>query len=237
MKVALVDDDADSVERLEKLLQNNIGSSVSVKRFSSGEEFLSSFTPESYDFIVLDIFMGKLTGIETARKIRETDKKVKLIFCSSSNEFAFESYEVGACYYLRKPYTDENFCAMLDRVELDKLELMRSIKLPDGQQIVLRGIVYADFSSHCMTFHCKNGSDVISRISFAQTEPLLCGYPYFCSPSKGVIVNFYEVRSMVDDIFLMSGNARVSISRRKLKEVKEAYANFRFNLLRNGGDE
>lgn len=237
MKVALVDDDADSVERLEGLLKSNIENSVLINRFSSGEEFLRFFTPESYDFIVLDIFMGKLTGIETAKKIRETDKKVKLVFCSSSNEFAFESYEVGACYYLRKPYTDESFCAMLDRIELERLELMRSIKLPDGQRAVLRNIVYADFSSHCMVFHCKSGGDVISRISFAQTEPFLCGYSYFCSPSKGVIVNFYEVRSIDNDVFLMSNNARIPISRRKLKEVKEAYANFRFDLLRHGGDK
>ena len=39
---------------------------------------------------------GELTGIDVARLIREKDKEVKLVFCTSSNEFAGESYEVNA---------------------------------------------------------------------------------------------------------------------------------------------
>lgn len=46
--------------------------------------------------------MDKLTGVDVARKIRERDSNVKIVFSTTSNEFASESYEVNACYYLRK---------------------------------------------------------------------------------------------------------------------------------------
>ena len=41
--------------------------------------------------------MGDLTGVDVARKIRETDHNVRLVFCTTSNDFANESYEVAAC--------------------------------------------------------------------------------------------------------------------------------------------
>lgn len=236
MKIALVDDDVGSAKCLEEILSEKIEGSASVERFSSGESFLSTFRPESFDLIVLDIFMGELTGIETARKIREKDKTVKLVFCTSSNEFACESYEVGACYYLRKPFSDEKIEAMLDRLELDKLELLRSLSLPDGQKVTLRSVVFADFSSHCTVFHQKGGAKTVSRVPFSEIEPLLCEYSYFFSPAKGVVVNFFEVVSQDGDIFLLSDGTRIPISRRKFKAVKEAYARFRFEALRNGGD-
>lgn len=236
MKIALIDDEKSSLDRLCVLINEHIGSNVSVDRFASGEEFMDGFKAELYDLIITDIFMDKLTGIETARKIREKDKNVKLVFCTSSNEFACESYEVNACYYLRKPYSDESFSAMLDRLDLEQMELSRSVRLPDGQSVVLRNVIYADFASHCVTFHNKLGENIVSRVSFADVEPLLCANPYFCSPSKGVIVNFYEVVAQNENVFVMSDDSRIPISRRKAKDVTEAYAEFRFELLRSGGD-
>lgn len=237
MRIALIDDEKSSLDRLCGLINEHVGSKVSIDRFISGEEFMEGFKGDIYDLIITDIFMDKLTGIETARKIRKKDKNVKLVFCTSSNEFACESYEVNACYYLRKPYTEESFSAMLDRLELEKLELSRSVKLPDGQSIMLRNVIYADFASHCVTFHNKLGENIVSRVSFADVEPLLCANSYFCSPSKGMIVNFYEVVAQNDNVFVMSDETRIPISRRKAKEVTEAYAEFRFELLRSGGEK
>lgn len=237
MKIALIDDEKRSLDHLCGLINEHVGSEVSIDCFTSGEEFMDGFKADLYDLIITDIFMDKLTGIETARKIREKDKNVKLVFCTSSNEFACESYEVNACYYLRKPYSDESFSAMLDRLDLEEMELSRSARLPDGQLIVLRNVIYADFASHCVTFHNKLGENIVSRVSFADVEPLLCANSYFCSPSKGVIVNFYEVVAQNDNVFVMSDDTRIPISRRKAKEVTEAYAEFRFELLRSGGEK
>ncbi len=51
---------------------------------------------ESYpfDMIVLDIQMGKMNGIELAKKIREIDNNVIIAFISGMADFVFEGYEV-----------------------------------------------------------------------------------------------------------------------------------------------
>lgn len=234
MKIALVDDDASSVKKLEQLLVDNFGGSTEIRRFSCGEELLSDFIPGAFELIILDIYMGELTGVQTASLIRGKDKHVKLVFCSSSNEFASESYEVNACYYLKKPFTSDEFSAMLDRLEPDKMELNRILRLPGGREIRLRSVMYADYSAHYMTFHLNGGADTVVRMSFADAEDKLCRYDFFCTPSKGVIINFYEVASLGSDVFVMKDSSSVPISRRRYKEVTQAYAKFRFNLLRQG---
>ena len=96
-------------------------------------------------------------------------------------------------------------------------------------------IFYVDFSSHRVTLHCKYDVDTIVRTSFSEIESLLCAYPYFSSPTKGMLINFYEVASQTNDVFVMSDGKSVPISRRKSKEVLDAYFTFRFEMLRNGG--
>jgi len=232
MKIALVDDDAASVESLERLLRENISGGAQTSRFSSGEEFLDSFVPGSFDVIFLDIYMGGLTGVQTARAVRAKDRYVKLVFCSASNEFASESYEVNACYYLKKPFTQPSFSAMLDRLDPDETDFDRVVRLPDSRAVRLRSIIYADYSAHCVVFHIKNGENAVVRMSFSSALSLLCPHPYFCSPSKGVIINFYEIASRTRDVFVMSSGESIPISRRRYKEVMHAYAHFRFHILR-----
>lgn len=79
--------------------------------------------------------MDKLTGMEVAREIRKTDNNVKIVFSTSGNEFASESYEVNARYYLHKPFGIERVKAMLDRIDITGLEKMRAESLPDDSLI------------------------------------------------------------------------------------------------------
>lgn len=98
MRVAFIDDDPNELKILHTYFNDLTDpSTISIDDFSSGEEFLSRFTAGLYDLVTLDIFTGDLTGVDVARKIRETDHNVRLVFCTTSNDFASESYEVAAC--------------------------------------------------------------------------------------------------------------------------------------------
>ena len=82
MRVAFIDDDPNELKILHPYFNDLTDpSTISIDDFSSEEEF----------------FMGDLTGVDVARKIRETDHNVRLVFCTTSNDFASESYEVAAC--------------------------------------------------------------------------------------------------------------------------------------------
>ena len=94
MRIAIVDDDIQMCEQLSTLLNEFLGDSSEISDYRSGEEFLTAWETADFDLIILDIFMDKLTGVDVARKIRERDSNVKIVFSTTSNEFVSESYEV-----------------------------------------------------------------------------------------------------------------------------------------------
>lgn len=231
-----MDDDKQTFKTLSSYLTELLGNSTEIVGFSSAEQFLPAFKDQSFDLITLDIFMDKMTGVDLARAIRLTDKNTRIIFCTASNDFASESYEVDACYYLKKPFTREKIKSMLDRLNIEEMEKNRRVTLPDGTTVVLRDVIYADFACHCASLHCKNGKTLNVRLPFSEIERSLCAYKYFSSPYKGVVVNFYEIKAHSADTFTLSDGSLIPISRRRAKDVLDAYSSFRFETLRKGGE-
>ncbi len=236
MRIAIIDDNQKEREQLTRMIEAQLCvlscTAGRIDSFQSAEEFLAVWNPHGYGLILLDIYMDGMDGIDTARKIRERDREARLVFCTSGNEFASESYEVDARYYLRKPVTEEGVKAMLDRLNLEEYELNRFLILPDGQQVILRNIIYTEYYNHVVTIHNKRGADIRTRISQAEFEGLLREYPYFRSCSKGVVVNFYEVAGHRENLFEMSSGETVYLSRRKKKDVQGAYVDFCFERMR-----
>lgn len=234
MRIALVDDTPMELEILSDIINKELPH-ASVFTFPSGETFLESWKNNGYDLILLDIYMEDMLGVDVAKKIRETDEDVRLVFCTTSNEFASESYEVGANYYLQKPVSTTSFQRMLKMIRLDQYEVNRFITLPDGQRIVLRNITYTEYYNHSIIIHSKKRADLQTRMSQIDWETLLSEYNFLCSCSKGIVVNLHEVDRIENGMFVLFNGDFVPISRRKSKEMAEAFAHFRFEQMRKGG--
>lgn len=235
MQIAIVDDDSEQLNLTKKLLSEELTSigdtSHRISTYTSSEAFLAQWQPGSLDLIVLDIFMGEMSGICAARKIRETDEEVRIAFCTSSNEFAAESYEVNAHYYLKKPISGADMARMCRKLNLEIMESAKSVRLPDGHLMILRNILYTDYTNHIVNFTLKNREEYRLRISQSELENLLLPFGYFFSPIKGVVVNFYEVADITKEAFVMSNGTLQPITRRKFKDAQEAYKLFRFRRM------
>lgn len=144
---------------------------------------------------------------------------------------------MNAYNYILKPFSEENVANMLKGLIRNIYEPGYAITLPDGQNLLLRNIIFTEYFNHIVTFHNKKGGDSQLRISQGELERLLCQYSFFCHCSKGIIVNFYEVQSYNKEIFLMNDGSKVPISRRKAKDVQDSYTKFRFDQLRKEMNE
>lgn len=68
------------------------------REFSSGEgllRWLESHAGE-LDLVFLDMEMGELDGMETARRLRAADAGLQLVFVTGYAEHVFDGYSVGA---------------------------------------------------------------------------------------------------------------------------------------------
>ncbi len=90
--------------------------------FSTGTDLLAAVeNGAKFDIYILDIIMPELKGTEVASKLRETDKKGKIIFLSSTSVFDDSAQDVDPVGYLIKPIVAEQLYDMLDKAiaELD----------------------------------------------------------------------------------------------------------------------
>lgn len=242
MRIAIIDDRKEDREHLAEMINNHwreSNHSVShITTFDSGEQFLQDFERGKYDLIFLDIYMpeGK-NGVETARKIRETDDMVQLVFVTISNEFASESYAVAASYYLRKPICQTDILQMFTRLRLNEPENPEILTLPNDQTLPLSSIVYTSFSGHYVTLHLISGEQLRIRYSQKDWESLLLAFHGFILCTKGIIVNLNEVRKLDATLFVMNNNAHIPISRRKYQAVKQAYSDFLIEKARRKENE
>ena len=116
VKIAICDDETEFLDLLSESLASRCRAhqlTLQLYRFTNGDELISAHRAYGMDLILLDMIMPLLSGMDTARELRQHDPHVPIIFLTSSPEFALESYEVRTFWYLLKPLDEVRFHAVL----------------------------------------------------------------------------------------------------------------------------
>lgn len=120
LRVGICDDSAEARvalrAALERALDRRKGEGAFFE-FSSGEGLLRWLEKHAgeLDMVFLDIEMGELSGMETARRLRAADEGLQLVFVTGYTDYVFDGYSVGALGYLMKPPRPEQLDEVLDR--------------------------------------------------------------------------------------------------------------------------
>ena len=111
MKCKLLVAEDELIERkvLCKTLQKYLGDLIVLYEARNGREALELYVQEAPQVVILDIEMPGYTGLEVARKIRETDKNCGILFLTGYDKFAYakQAIAVRALDYLLKPYKEQ----------------------------------------------------------------------------------------------------------------------------------
>ena len=110
MKIAVCDDSKEICIKITELIRER-DQAAEISVFSCGEALLSS--RENFDIIFLDIEMKKLSGIDTAKKLRSLEElgghKAIIIFITAFREYMEQAFDVSAFNYITKPIDEERF--------------------------------------------------------------------------------------------------------------------------------
>ena len=238
MRAAIIDDLAmcrkDIKECLIRYLEDHYAGELPViEEFGSGTAFLDKFLPDAYDIIFIDQYMEEISGIETAKQIRQRDSLTALIFVTTSHDHAVESYGVRASGYLIKPLLYKDFEQAMSLAHVEKILQVRFISI-DGNKLLLRDILWCDRDEHYVRIHMGIHGIIRYRIPFNGLEALLEPYPQFLSCYRGLIVNMDRVQRMEQMDFWMDTGERVPFRKRDRADIKDRFYRYMFQKEREG---
>ncbi|MDD2957090.1 MAG: LytTR family DNA-binding domain-containing protein [Lachnospiraceae bacterium] len=234
MKLAIVDDDEQcrrQVVEFVRTYMKNTKQDIEVEAYSLAINFISEYRSDC-DVIFLDVEMPHMDGISAAKKIREVDKYVPIIFLTSYSQYAINGYEVNAIDYVMKPLTYFVFEMKLKkalkftqrRVNEDVVIVTKQgvLRLPNSE------IMFACSEGNNTAYHTVNGI-YRERMTMRDTAKKFKGSNIaFCS--SGCLINLSFVTRVVKDVVYL-GDIQLQISRSKRKEFIDRC----INSLSEGG--
>lgn len=180
----------------------------------------------SFDLLLLDIFMKKVNGIDVAKSIRLTNDSAGIIFITSSEQYVFSGYEVQALQYLLKPinskalssaimfdlkrrYENKYFVfktkGVTQKVSFDDIEYMEST-LKSTKMVTKQGVyeIYEKIS---------NIEDILPKLNF-------------CRCHRGFIINFRQVSKISTQSITTLSGTLIPIGKTYAKTTNHAFLNY-----------
>lgn len=234
MQFALIDDAAAEREQAMRLFDAYAEEKqldFSVKAFDSGESFLSGFTPYAYDIIFMDIYMSGMNGIETAKKLRETDNRSLLVFLTSSGEHMGHAFSVHAFDYIEKPLERAKFFACLT----DCLAVLPS---PEKYLSFSCGgvdirLYYSEIaclvsSGHSTVVRCVSGREYTVYGAFSVFTKDVAQEGRFLLVSRGILVNMDHISGFEENYCILQNGMTVPVTQRKQRQLAQLWHNYNF---------
>ena len=237
IQAAFCDDDPLAINEIKALFDQycevNV-QEIACTVFHSPLELLAEMEKGThFDILFLDVIMPGQNGMNVAKEIRQYDNTVKIIFLTSSSEFAVESYTVDAFFYYVKPIKAEVFCRLMDSAisECEK-EKHGSLILRCKcgiTRIALEKLVYCEVMGRNLVFHLENGVNLESIGSMDELSNELAKYGNFLRPHRSFLINMEYIQSISYKAITLDNLEKIPIPHGKCSEIKNLYLDYAFN--------
>ena len=237
IKIAFCDDDMEVLHQMNELLdryQVERNEDITYAAFQSPFELLTEIEKGIRpDILFLDVVMPGQNGMDVAKEIRQYDTNMKIIFLTSSPEFAVESYSVGAYFYQLKPIWEESFFRLMDSV-LSECEKKKKnsliLRSKDGiTRVNLQQLEYCEVLGRKLLFHLENGAVLEGAGSLDDLAGQLMQYSNFFRPHRSFLVNMEYIQNISSRSIKMVNDAEIPIPHGKCSEIKNTYMEYAFN--------
>lgn len=234
LHLAICDDLAQDRQKLLELLKHS-PIPTDCTQFENAQQLLKKFSPNTFDLLLIDIYMEGMNGVEAVQKIREIEPNLSVAFATISTEYALESYRLSALKYLEKPVQQKDIDDLLQLVKHQKQCAPHLIIHQRGtdQKILLSDILYLEQRIHHIFIFLTDGRTIQVYGKLSTLLPQLDGTWFFC-PHKSYCVNLQFVCSINDEYrcYVMTDNTKIPISRPHTSKARKIYENYLFAQTR-----
>ena len=237
LKIAVCDDQPMHLEKTAELLDAHLRAHPAlegqVSVFASGEALLKQAEAQhGFDLYLLDILMPGLNGIQTGRQLRELGDGGEILFLTNSNDFAADSYDVRAFFYLLKPVEEQKLFQVLDEVVAQLARRPPSavvVRTPTGpRRVLLEQIRYVERMGRTMRYHCIDGTvdSQTIRASFKEASAPLLAHACFYLCGASFVLNFQPVTGVKGQTALLDDGTEVALPRTAAAAFKTAWGQY-----------
>lgn len=198
--------------------------------FESSEQFWFHWSEDkSIDLVLLDIQMGKQDGMELAKKIREIDDNIQIVFITGIAEYMAQGYDVEAMHFLVKPVDKVRLFQCLDKAEQRKMRCNNRILLETKQGMIslaLEDIWYVEaFGHQCAIYTRVDTYEVRGSIGNLEKE---YGFEKeaFVQCHRSYLVNLKHVTKTEKELVFLDDGRTVPISRNSYKRVVQSFIGY-----------
>ena len=224
INIAICDDDKNVIMQLKGYLNTYEEEKCIVTTYNCGEDLIRD--RKSFNIIFLDISMTGMDGIETAKKIRDYDRNVKVIYVTNFTDYANLAFEVHAFGYLNKPIKKEEIYKQLNEArnyskEVNEPELIEFITTEGVVRLLPKNIYYFEYFNRSVKIKAQDKIYILKE-KIAVISRYMSQYG-FLAPHKSFVVNLFYVKSIRGyDIFMMDGSV-IPLSQKKSVEFREQF--------------
>lgn len=234
MRIAICDDNrlcrAHVTDLLHDYVEQRHDKSITLSVFSEPEALLAAHREAAFDIYILDIVMPGLNGIELGKALRKDSTESKIIYLTSSEEYALDSFQVRPLHYLMKPVERDALFPVLDEA-VASISLRRDksliIKTRDSSvRVAYDSLLYAERSLRAVVYHLVDGKTVEStslRSTFSEALKELLADPRFSLCGASTVVNLHHITAVEMDCVLFQDSLRLPLGVKACRELRTVW--------------
>ncbi len=232
LRIALCDDERYFLLREEKILVDYMKErdySYKIDLFQSGKRLLDKKSDLDYDILFLDVKMEGVDGIEAARRIRQYNASLYIVFVTACFDYSLEGYKVNAVRYILKDCEslEKSICECMDTIVAGMNDVKQKLwfEFVEGKKLIwLDSILFVESNLHKLSFHIMEKHEKIYSMyeKLDRIDELLQNF-CFCRVHKSYLVNFRHVQSIERYSVTFFNKEQIAISQSRYKDVRERY--------------
>ena len=241
--VALCDDEPTELGKIKKLLgdyenRKHLDPIFVTRCFKNAAELLYVVREEKYtpDVIFMDIYMPDKEnnscpmGIDAAKELRNMGYKGKIVFLTTSREYALEAFDVDALQYIVKPVSKDRLFLLLDNLRKDMDAERRKFILlyieGNHVRVALNDIVYCEAQGKKQCLYIANGTCCLLRMTMTELYEQFLHYQEFVKIGASLIVNLGYINSLNAKEIYMHNGMKIFLPRGSFKSLREQYFSY-----------
>ena len=238
MKIAICDDDASCMQQVLAVVNDYMADPkaipLSFVSFTNSHDLLEAADKNGgYDIYILDIVMPGMNGIQLGLKLRNANHDGKIIYLTSSEEYAIDSFQVKAFHYIIKPIKKDVFYRTMD-------EALQSISIKKDRSTVVKtkqaavrvrydDILYVELCKRVLVYHLKNGTAVESvhiRTTFSEAVAELAQDRRFTPCGASMLINLNHVAAVAVESLTFEENTTLHLSKKTCRELRTLWNDY-----------